>query len=62
MTKPESTTPWWKCSNCGYMFRDVEPPVQCPSCHARCVFIDATCYTPDCGGPESSNPDPRVGA
>jgi len=42
--------PRWKCSNCGYVF-EVEkeaPPDECPSCQAKCEFVDNTCYTPDC--------------
>jgi len=45
-----------------YLFQAAQPPEQCPSREARCVFVDATCYTPDCGGPESGNPDPRIAA
>jgi len=61
MTTPEMPMPWWKCSNCGYLFRAAQPPEECPSCKTKCVFTDATCYVPDCGGAESGNPDPRVG-
>jgi rubredoxin len=53
---------WWKCSECGYMFQAAQPPEACPSCREKCAFLNATCYTPDCGGPESGNPDPRIGA
>lgn len=49
---------WWKCTLCGYVLRKEEPPEICPSCGKKCAFIDVTCYTPDCGGPE--NPDPRL--
>ena len=52
---------WWKCSECGYMLQAALPPNACPSCKKKCAFLDATCYTPDCGGPESGNPDPRIG-
>ena len=58
----ELTDPWWKCSSCGYLFKTPQPPERCPSCKTKCVFIDATCYTPDCGGPESGNIDPQVAA
>jgi len=53
--------PWWKCSECGYTFQDEQPPEMCPGCKEKCAFIDASCYTPECGGPESGNPDPQVG-
>ena len=29
----------WKCSKCGYVHKDIEPPEECPSCkHAREYF------------------------
>ena len=48
----------WKCSNCGYTIKEAKPPETCPSCKESCAFIDATCYIPDCGGPE--NLDSRI--
>jgi rubredoxin len=50
---------WWKCSNCGYTFQVPAPPETCPSCKEKCAFMDATCYTPECGGPD--NIDPQIG-
>jgi rubredoxin len=50
----------WSCTNCGYVLEAEAPPNRCPSCHQECAFTDATCYTPDCGGPESGNIDPRL--
>ena len=41
--------PKWKCINCGYRVEEPEPPQHCPGCHEACTFVDATCYTPDCG-------------
>jgi rubredoxin len=58
----ENPNPWWKCSECGYMFQAPEPPETCPGCTTKCIFVDATCYVPECGGPESGNPDPRIGS
>ena len=49
---------WWSCSECSYMLQATTPPEVCPSCHKKCLFVDATCYTPDCGGPQ--NPDPQI--
>ncbi|MDY6930737.1 MAG: hypothetical protein SVJ22_02325 [Halobacteriota archaeon] len=46
----------WKCSECGYTFQADAPPENCPSCKEACSFIDATCYIPDCGGPEHNDP------
>jgi len=47
----------WKCNNCGYTFDIETPPDECPSCKEKCTFVDATCYTPDCGGQGTINPD-----
>ncbi len=49
---------WWKCPNCGYTLQEETPPEVCPSCHEKCTFVDATCYTPECGGP--GNIDPKI--
>jgi len=56
----EKQKPWWKCADCGFLFQAPQPPEACPNCKQKCAFIDATCYTPECGGPESGNPDPRL--
>ena len=45
----------WKCSNCGYSLDSEAPPENCPSCKESCAFVDATCYTPYCGGPDNPN-------
>jgi len=50
----------WKCSDCGYTFPASQVPTQCPSCKEKCTFSDVSCYTPECGGPESGNVDPRL--
>ena len=54
----EETKNWWKCSNCGYTLEVSQPPEVCPSCKEKCNFVDATCYTPECGGPD--NIDPQI--
>jgi rubredoxin len=54
----ETPMAWYKCSACGYTLQTDKPPEECPSCRQKCLFIDCTCYTPDCGGPE--NIDPKV--
>ncbi|MGQ9824281.1 MAG: rubredoxin-like domain-containing protein [Desulfotomaculales bacterium] len=51
----------WKCTNCGYTTTDKTYPDRCPSCGEACAFVDATCYIPDCGGPDERLVDPRVG-
>lgn len=48
----------WKCTNCGYMFDADAPPEQCPSCKAKCEFVDNSCYTPDCA---DKGIDERIG-
>ncbi len=50
----------WKCNQCGYILQGDVPPNTCPSCKKDCVFMDVSCYTPECGGPESGNIDPRL--
>ena len=50
------------CRSCDHEWereqRISDAPVKtCPSCKEKCAFIDATCYTPDCGGPGNINPD-----
>jgi len=52
----------WKCTNCGYNLEAAAPPNECPNCHEKCDFVDVTCYIPECGGPGSGNPDPRLGS
>ncbi len=49
---------WWACSGCGYLLHAEEPPKICPGCHRCCYFLNATCYIPECGGPDY--PDPRI--
>jgi|GEM_PF-515311 len=39
-----------------YTLQAPTPPETCPSCKEKCIFIDATCYTPECGGPGNINP------
>jgi rubredoxin len=54
---------WWKCNGCGYLIQqDVgkEHPKPCPACKKECTFTNVTCYTPECGGPQSSNFDPSL--
>jgi rubredoxin len=47
----------WSCSECGYLIETDKPPETCPSCKKNCMFIDATCYTPECGGTQNVNQD-----
>jgi len=54
----EQQLPWWTCGECRYTFQAATPPEVCPSCQKKCEFIEATCYTPECGGPQ--NPDPQI--
>jgi len=56
--KKQEPQNWWKCSECGYVLQAASAPEECPSCKQKCAFTDATCYTPECGGP--GNPDPQL--
>ena len=47
----------WACSECGYLLEAARPPEKCPQCGKNCMFVDATCYTPECGGSKNVNPD-----
>jgi rubrerythrin len=57
---PECNHTYWKCSKCGFLLTAEKPPRACPSCKQTCEFLNATCYTPECGGP--GNLDPRIGS
>ncbi len=59
MTDPKNDELTWKCSNCGFTAVQAVPPEKCPSCGEECEFLNATCYTPDCGGP-GGGMDPRI--
>lgn len=50
----------WKCNKCGNTINTETPPEICPSCKNKCEFVNVTCYTPECGGPETGNVDERV--
>jgi len=50
----------WKCNTCGNTINVEIPPEICPSCKNKCEFVNVTCYTPDCGGPETGNIDERL--
>ncbi len=51
----------WKCGNCGYTLDAPIPPDTCPSCEKDCEFLNVTCYTPECGGPDTGTTDGRLG-
>jgi len=55
---PQCNQTYWKCSACGFYLTADKPPRACPSCKETCEFVNATCYTPECGGP--GNLDPRI--
>jgi len=55
---PDCGLTYWKCHSCGYTITAVGAPEVCPECHAKCDFLNITCYTPECGGP--GNIDPRL--
>lgn len=55
---PECGQTFWKCDKCGFLITATSPPEVCPNCEEKCVFLNVTCYTPECGGP--GNIDPRL--
>ncbi len=54
--RKEKDVNYWMCSECNYVFKAETPPDICPSCHVKCTFINATCYIPECGGPDHYDP------
>jgi len=46
----------WMCDECNYVFEAETPPDACPGCHAKCTFMNVSCYIPDCGGPDHYDP------
>lgn len=57
-SRKRNPQPWWKCSECGYTYQAAPPPpAECPSCQQKCVFVDVTCYMPECG---PGTPDPQL--
>ena len=50
----------WKCNKCNHTLSAAKPPEICPSCKEKCLFLDVTCYIPECGGPGSGNINPQV--
>jgi len=55
---PKCGLTFWKCSNCRFTITATAPPDVCPECGNKCSFMNVTCYTPECGGPD--NMDPRL--
>ncbi len=46
----------WMCNECNYVFEAETPPDTCPSCRAKCTFMNVSCYIPECGGPGHYDP------
>jgi rubrerythrin len=53
---PKCGLSYWKCNKCNFIMTTASPPDICPNCHDKCTFMNITCYTPDCGGPEHIDP------
>ena len=49
---PQCHLTFWKCGKCGFLLTAKTPPVTCPQCREKCDFLNVTCYTPECGGPD----------
>jgi rubredoxin len=47
---------YWMCNECNYVFKAETPPETCPGCHAKCTFMNVSCYIPECGGPGRYDP------
>jgi len=47
---------WWKCGKCKFLITAAAPPDVCPECGEKFAFVNVTCYTPECGGPDNYNP------
>ena len=53
---PQCNQTYWRCSKCGYTITADKHPDICPSCNQKCIFLNITCYTPECGGPGHIDP------
>jgi len=53
---PQCNLTSWRCNNCGYTLTGANPPEVCPGCNQNCLFVNITCYTPECGGPGGIDP------
>ncbi len=53
---PQSDLTYWRCYNCRYTITAAMPPAACPSCNQKTMFINITCYAPECGGPGKMDP------
>ena len=49
---PQCGLTYWKCSHCGFTITAAKPPDICPECGEKCGFMNITCYTPECRGPD----------
>ncbi len=47
---------YWMCTSCGHCVNDCRPPEACPHCGKTCSFGDVTCYRPECGGEQHTDP------
>ena len=49
---PHCGMTYWKCEKCGYLITAAAPPDVCLGCGEKCAYINVTCYSPECGGPD----------
>ncbi|MBI2857820.1 MAG: hypothetical protein HYX90_01975 [Chloroflexi bacterium] len=47
---------YWMCTACGHCATGATPPKECPHCGKTCCFGDVTCYRPECGGEQNTDP------
>jgi rubrerythrin len=43
---PRCGMTYWRCRACGFTMVGAVSPDVCPECHAKCEFINITCYIP----------------
>jgi rubrerythrin len=53
---PRCGMTYWHCRVCGFTVVGAASPNVCPECHAKCEFINITCYIPEWREAEAVNP------
>ena len=48
--RKEEAIHYWICDQGNDVFEADTLPDTCLGCHAKCIFMNVSCYTPDCGG------------
>lgn len=53
---PQCGMTYWHCRVCGFTMVGAASPDVCPECHAKCEFINITCYIPGWREEDTINP------